>query len=142
VQLCRSTGRVLAGFSFAECDGGSGQEFRGVPRVQLLRALQARLPEGTVRFGAGVEGMELDGGGGGGSTLQLTGGSKLRCELLVRAWPGTGRLWCPLPLSCPPCTQPAWAAGSGSGDAPAASSGLFLVARCALPASCRDLAWA
>jgi hypothetical protein len=85
VELCRSTGRTLKAFSFAECDGGSGQEFRGVPRVQLLRALQERLPQGCVQFGAGVDRVDLGSGGGGGATLQLSGGAKLRCGLLVRA---------------------------------------------------------
>jgi 2-polyprenyl-6-methoxyphenol hydroxylase-like FAD-dependent oxidoreductase len=86
VELCRSTGRTLKSFSFAECDGGAGQEFRGVPRLQLLKALQAALPADAVQFGAGVSNINSgSGGSSGGAVVELEGGRKLSCGLLVGA---------------------------------------------------------
>lgn len=64
IELVRSDGRLLRGFDVQECDaamvGGEAAEFRGVRRGALLAALAEALPEGCVRFGCGVEGVERE----------------------------------------------------------------------------------
>lgn len=88
MEICRDDGRLLRAFSFAECAGGAGQEFRGVARGALLRALEQQLPPGTVRYGAGVQRISEQPGaapGAGSVVVGLQGGQELRCRLLVGA---------------------------------------------------------
>ena len=56
VELCRgeSGGRLLRRFSFEDCEGGAGSEFRGVQRSALLQALADALPPETISFGCSV----------------------------------------------------------------------------------------
>ena len=55
MELCRGeTGKLLRRFSFSECEGGAGSEFRGVRRSALLQALADALPPDTISFGCSV----------------------------------------------------------------------------------------
>lgn len=51
VEICRSTGNLLRKFEFTECEGGASQEFRGVRRSELLKALHSVVEPGTVQVG-------------------------------------------------------------------------------------------
>lgn len=54
-----------------------------MPRLQLLKALQAALPADAVQFGAGVS--NISSGSSSGAVVELEGGRKLSCGLLVGA---------------------------------------------------------
>jgi 2-polyprenyl-6-methoxyphenol hydroxylase-like FAD-dependent oxidoreductase len=84
VEICGARGERLRAFAFSECEGGAGQEFRGVVRSDLLRTLAAALPAGTVRYGAAVAGVK-QAPGGGGATVELVGGEALPAAAVVGA---------------------------------------------------------
>ncbi|GAX72946.1 hypothetical protein CEUSTIGMA_g401.t1 [Chlamydomonas eustigma] len=55
VELCQGPkGRLLKHFSFSDCEGGAGSEFRAVHRSALLEALADSLPPETISFGTSV----------------------------------------------------------------------------------------
>jgi 2-polyprenyl-6-methoxyphenol hydroxylase-like FAD-dependent oxidoreductase len=84
VEICGARGGKLRSFAFSECEGGAGQEFRGVVRADLLRTLAAALPAGAVRYGASVAGVR-QAPGGGGATVELVGGEALPAAAVVGA---------------------------------------------------------
>lgn len=71
-EFASSSGRVLKSFTLREATREKGEpdasvpsdEFRGIRRADLLQALLAALPEGSVRFGVRGEVVEVGGGGG------------------------------------------------------------------------------
>ncbi len=90
------TGKRLRGFSFSECGKAAqrpgGLEFRGVRRAALLEALLQQLPQGTVRYGTSVAGIDSfgDGAGDAAVVVRLKGAGSggvdaLRCRVLVGA---------------------------------------------------------
>ena len=90
VELCRGeTGKLLRRFSFEECEGGAGSEFRGVHRAVLLQALADALPSDTIMFNSPVAGVETSPGSTGGIKVVLGGDAKgspsVECDLLVGA---------------------------------------------------------
>jgi hypothetical protein len=116
-ELVRSSGRRLRAFDITECDaactGGEAAEFRGVTRGALLRALAGGLPDGALRFGVGVEGVEAAAGPGGAGREHVEGaggrtGCARRGAAAGQAVARTGA-WCPSrsrPLTACRCAPP------------------------------------
>jgi 2-polyprenyl-6-methoxyphenol hydroxylase-like FAD-dependent oxidoreductase len=78
-ELCSRDGRLLRAFDFnRDCEGGP-HEARGMRRSEILEALAAQLPDGSIRFNAAVSSVTADG------AVRLQGGETLQGALVVGA---------------------------------------------------------
>ena len=59
MELCSNDGETLKAFSLDECDGAP-HEFRGVKRSTLLEALQSKVPDDCIEYGAAIHAVETD----------------------------------------------------------------------------------
>jgi len=90
IELCRGeSGELLRRFSFEDCEGGAGSEFRGVHRPVLLKALADALPSSTISFDSTVAGIAVSERAGGGLEISLGGSGAgkppIECDLLIGA---------------------------------------------------------